>query len=421
MIKSRSLLTDGAWIAALQGLSAVGQLLGMRLLTEVVSPSVFGEVSLWVGAIALVSAAMANPTMQALLRFYPEFHEKREGLLVKSAVRAQLVKLGKIALPVLAVALVYAFSTGNASIPDLVILLALVVVDVARMTSVAYLNALRAFKPAGIWALIEAWGRPLLAYILVETFGVDATWVLLAYLLVSLFALGLMHRYVPVDPELTASVESNFIDGELSRRFWKYSIPLLPLGLIGWVSGMADRYLIGYLLTPADVGLYVAVYGLASRPMAIFGGIVETAIRPAYQHAVIAGDHTLEKECLIKWTRLVFVGAFFAVLTVGLGHEFVAGALLGSEYRNASGLLPWVVGGYGLLILSHVANRVCYANEATVRVFYTECAGALFAVFVGFFCIDSYGLFGAAVAVPVYYGMQLALSYGMAWRWVFRK
>ncbi|MCK6395844.1 lipopolysaccharide biosynthesis protein [Zoogloea sp.] len=418
MIKSRSLLTDGAWIAALQGLSAVGQLLGMRLLTEVVPPSVFGEVSLWVGAIALVSAAMANPTMQALLRFYPEFHENGKGRIVKDVVISQLLRLGGFALPVLGLVALYFFLKGDASASDLLILFLLAIVDVARMSSLAYLNALRAFKPAGVWALLEAWGRPLLAYLLIGSLGADTTWVLLAYLFASIAAWLIMHKRVPVEPALSRTAEATAAHSDLSSRFWRYSIPLLPLGLIGWVSGMADRYLIGVMLTPADVGLYVAVYGLASRPMAMFGGVIETTIRPAYQHAVARGDDSLAKNYIVKWILLVCGGSLCAVAIASICHVWLAGLLLGAGYRSASGLLPYVVAGYSLLILSHVANRICYAHEATKRVLLIEVGGAFSAVVVGFFCIRNFGLQGAAIAVPVYCGVQLVLAFSLAAPWI---
>ena len=41
---------------------------------------------------------------------------------------------------------------------------------------------------------------------------------------------------------------------------WAYALPLIPMELIFWVSGLGDRYVIGYLMTASDVGLYAATY-----------------------------------------------------------------------------------------------------------------------------------------------------------------
>ncbi|WP_041655906.1 lipopolysaccharide biosynthesis protein [Azoarcus sp. KH32C] len=415
MHRKRSLVSDGAWVAVLQGLSALGQLIGVRLLTEILSPSVFGQVSLWLGAVALASAAIANPTMQALLRFYPEYFLRHQGPLVKAVARHQLSKLALYVLPPTILAAVAGLWFDYVNAFDLLMLALLVVVDIARMGNMAYMNALRAFRPCGIWGVIEAWGRPICAYFLVSVWHMDTSLVLLAFLVASATSWFVMRRYVPSD-------ESNkYSEGEqqaLAHRFWLYTLPLLPLGLIGWVSGMADRYMIGALLTPADVGLYVALYGLASRPVGMLGGIIETTVRPAYQQALVEGNSALARRYLKKWALLVICGSCLATAMTVVGHSWIASLLLGSQYQGVSELLPWIVGGYSFLILSHVANRVCYANEATKRVFIAETAGAIFAVVIGFFCILQKGLWGAATAVPAYFGAQLILSYVLARPWL---
>ena len=176
--------------------------------------------------------------------------------------------------------------------------------------------------------------------------------------------------------------------------------------------------MIGTMLSAADVGLYVAIYGLASRPMLMMGGVVETTIRPAYQQALVERDDQKAHGYLQKWVRLILVSSFVAVAMFWVGHSWLARIMLGESYRAVSYLLPWIAAGYSLLILSHVANRVCYANEATRRILFIEGSGALLAVVIGFICIYLAGLAGAAIAVVIYYGLQLVISYRMALPWL---
>ena len=89
----RSLLSEGAWLTGLQGLAVLGQLTGVRLLTEILPPAVFGEFSLWLGIVALAAAGLVNPTMQAMLRYYPEYALQGNGGLVKTVAREQLAKI----------------------------------------------------------------------------------------------------------------------------------------------------------------------------------------------------------------------------------------------------------------------------------------------------------------------------------------
>ena len=78
--------------------------------------------------------------------------------------------------------------------------------------------------------------------------------------------------------------------------------------------------------------------------------------------------------------------------------------------------MPWIAAGYGLLALYHISVRVCLAHDAPRAVTLTEAVGAILAVAIGFILIRSYGVFGAAVAVPIYCGIQLVVSVGLAVR-----
>ncbi len=60
-------------------------LLGIRLLTEFVSPEVFGTVSLLIGIATLGSTLFCNPLLQAAMRFYPEL--AREGQVPRLRAR----------------------------------------------------------------------------------------------------------------------------------------------------------------------------------------------------------------------------------------------------------------------------------------------------------------------------------------------
>lgn len=412
---SRSLLSDGMWLSSLQALAALGQLAGIRLLTQILSPRIFGEFSLLLGIVALIAAGIANPTMQAMLRYYPEYRLDGKGELVKTVALRQLVKLLIWASPVVLVGMVTTLIFGWIGATEIGLLVCLVVVEILRLQSNALLNASSAHRAYGVWAVADAWGRPLLAWLLVSVMGTSLVVILAGYLFASLCTWLIMKRFVPSEErEITPLSEQS----ALARRFWKYTLPLLPLGILGWVSGMADRFMIGAFLSPADVGLYVAIYGLASRPMLMFGSIVENIIRPAYQTSLVRGEMRTAHGYLIKWVVLILLGSTVAFVLACFGHHWLAYILLGKNYRTVSFLLPWLMGGYALLILSHIANTVCYANEATRNVLFIEASSAILAVAFGYLCIKIGGLKGAAQAVPLYYGVQLIVSFLFARNWL---
>jgi len=402
------------WLSVLQTLAALGQLAGIRLLTGILPPSVFGQFSLLMGIVALISAAIANPTMQAMLRYYPEYALQGQGELVKMVGTSQLIKLMFWVLPLGIVGIVASLVYGWSNVIEILFLIGLIFVEIVRMQSVALLNANSAHRLYGIWALTEAWVRPLLAWALMKIMGIHLVFILASYLLASLCTWIVMRRFIPNQKNEPVPLVQKSI---LTTRFWHYTLPLLPLGLLGWVSGMADRFMIGALLSPADVGFYVAIYGLASRPMLMFGSIIENLIRPAYQSAVSQADTNSAKTYLYRWILFVVLGSLIALVLALTCHHWLACMMLGENYRQASNLLPWLVAGYALLVLSHVANRICYAHEATRRIFLIETSGAFLAVALGLPLIKWNGLTGAAQAVLLYYGAQFVISWLFARPW----
>lgn len=413
-MKNSSLISDGIWLAWAQVSAAAGQLVGIRVLTDVLPPAVYGEFNLLLGVILLVSTGLANPSMQALLRYYPEYARGGNGYPVMLAVRRQLIRLIAWLTPVWVLGVLGFLSFGIGDTGALISLAVLAVMEVVRSLNLSVLNALQAHRRYGTWLLLDSWARPAFAWLMITQIGISSQNAITGYAIGSLLAWVLMRS------SASKQVVSQFgrVDEALTTRIWSYTLPLLPLGLMGWVSGMADRYLVGGLLSVKDVGLYVAVYALASRPMLMMGQIVETTIRPAYQNALIAGDTEHAAGHLQLWLRVVSVGSIMAFAVSWYGHAWIAGLMLGEKYREASYLFPWIVCGYGLLVLSHIAGRACYANDETKKVLAIEVVGTIFLLILSPVCIVRGGLFGAALAVSASYGLRLLYAYWIARPWL---
>ena len=72
----KKLLGEGVWVATGQFLVALATLLGVRLLTEVISPAVYGSVALIIGLAALGQNLFSSPLLNAAYRFYAELGGK---------------------------------------------------------------------------------------------------------------------------------------------------------------------------------------------------------------------------------------------------------------------------------------------------------------------------------------------------------
>jgi O-antigen/teichoic acid export membrane protein len=403
-------------IGTSQVVAALGQLAGVRVLTEILSPGLFGQVSLMIGMVALATSALLNPTLQAVLRFFPVQAEAGDPGAVRRAAVRRIQRIVALAAPVGLLACAAAVAAGWCSVLSALLLVLLTAVEGLKLYRTALMNAARQHHRYGMWMVGEAWGRPLVAYAAVRAWQPSIEIVLAAFIVPSLTLYLLMGRTPG-----TASTPAGAGDDALVESIRRYSNPLIPLGVLGWVSGMGDRYLIGALLSARDVGMYAAAYGLASRPLLMLSTVAETSIRPAYYAALARHDAAASRKYLLVWLGVVLAAGLAACGFIALFQWQLARLLLGPEFRESAPLMPWVGAGYMMLALYAISARICLAHNATRAVTITETAGAVVAVATGVVFIRAYGLLGAAAAVPVYYGVQAAIAAVFAARAVSRQ
>jgi O-antigen/teichoic acid export membrane protein len=190
-------------------------------------------------------------------------------------------------------------------------------------------------------------------------------------------------------------------------------MPLLLLPLVGWVSGQADRYVIGGIVGLESAGLYAAVYGIASRPFMMVRDSVELVLRQVFYAQFTEGDVDGQRRVFALWLTTVLGVSLLGLLGVVVLHRTIAELLLAAEYRAYSSLMIWIAAGYVLFVTGQVVERVCYALHDTRGVLLVEVGGAVLGVVIVIPMVLVSGVQGAAWAVPIYFGLQLGLA---VWR-----
>lgn len=433
----RQFLGEGAWVAAGQIMSAIGTLAGLRLLTTLLPPHVFGEVVLLGGIVLLANGLAASPLMQGVLRFYPEAATTNNVGMLRTVTRWYLIRLTLLtsAMCLGGFLLYSAVVPVNRWLGALIV--ALLIVEVGRQLELTMLNAARRQRATAIWIALDAWARPIAAWVIIETVGATAISTMVGYVTASgvlLACLVYWRRHEDRGENDSARVASlatgpvigvgitnsgaRFQESEetLSKSLMRYSLPLLPLGVIGWLTGQADRYILGGMIGVEEAGLYAALYGIASRPFLMAGGMLEAWIRPIYYETVAAQEVKREKRVLHMWMSAIVCAALAGVGIFFFWHTEIAGILLAEPYRANAGLMPWIAAGYGLLLVAQVYGRVCYAHHDTRAVLLSETIGCIVALVTTVYGVSRFGLAGAAFAVPVYFSAQLALAMILARR-----
>lgn len=405
----RRVLHEAGWVFVGQTVAALGTLAGIRLVTEAVAPSVYGSVALTTGAVTLASSLAASPLMQAVLRFYPEYANAHKAASLRRATLQALRKPTIWALVVLlAVISGWSWRTDESLALGLLCAL-LLLVEIARSVELTFLNAARRQRMMALLVVVDAWLRPLAAVAMVWLTGTHTSAVLLGYIIAAGVPL-VVFLTLTRDRRGTNAVDSSNNDHVGKERLKAYAMPLIPLPLVGWTTGQLDRYFVAALASLQAAGIYAAIYGLASRPFLMIAAGIELALRQVYYGKVNTGHRSAEKQVFRVWLGAVFGASLVLLLIIALLHKELAALLLAVEYRAHSILMIWIAAGYLLAACSQVVERVCYARYDTRGVLIIQSTGALLSVAIALPMVYAFGITGAASAVPVYFGLQLAFA-----------
>ncbi len=379
----------------------------MRLLTHFVAPEAFGVVSLLLGVVMLVKNFTFMPLGHAGARFLPDLAVVN-GVGLLRRVMNRFLRWSWLAagLGLLAGTAWCVWNGQSAWLAPLVVLL--FVLDVKRSAEATFMGAARRQRALSLWNVGESWLRPGLAIAAAFWLGPSAGSVLLGYAAASTVLLLLVLAREPSDSGV--DVAGKWTEARLSAEIRSYAAPLIPLAAIVWANTVGDRYIIGWLRTPEEVGVYVATYGLVNTPFLMAQGILTQTLRPVYLQKLAANHEADARKTYAVWigcTTAVCLVGFVAVLALKDG---IAWLLLAPEYRSGALLMPWIAGGAAIYAAGQVVALYLLAHKRSSWWVACEAAGAAVSIPVTILLVRRHGAFGAAVACPIYFGVTFVLQ-----------
>jgi O-antigen/teichoic acid export membrane protein len=193
------------------------------------------------------------------------------------------------------------------------------------------------------------------------------------------------------------------------RGWTRTALPIALIDLAGSGFNFADVLVLGFLLPPAEVGLYFAATRLVQ--LVVFVHYAASAVSaPRFAEAGARGDRAALARLVRHRARLTFLGVLAAALGVLAAAPLLLG-LFGAGFRDGWPLLALLAAGHVLAgafgpaddVLTMLgAERLCAAITLTVLAL----AVALMLVLV-----PTFGVFGAAVSAALAVALRgLALA-----------
>jgi O-antigen/teichoic acid export membrane protein len=277
--------------------------------------------------------------------------------------------------------------------------------------------AMRERRANASFLIADAWLRPLIAFAFIVIVAPIGSYALAGYscatALVVVLQLGRLRRDLPLSGFAEAKRDST---SRLEPDFLAYGLPIVAFAGFAVVSQYADRWILQGFWGEHEVGIYAALYQVASAPVVLMVSVITQLVVPvvfARAGALSEKDAVHSSQRLLFWTLLLTSVAFgFATLIAFLFGEEIVGLLTNrtfAGYGNSLWIIVLALAAFNIAQLMSVSGFS--VNNSRVY-FWPKFSQAATLVIAGYFLARSYAVSGMASALLV-----SSLFY-LGWVWV---
>lgn len=337
--------------------SVVGLLASLRVLTEILPPTAFGEFTLGLTVAFFANQIIFGPVANGIARYYAIANHAHQTTSYFSAAHALLRRSAAltVAVGLFMSASLWALDHGAWA--------SIVLSATALAFTSGYSGALSAILTAArhrAWVAcqqgLEPWIKLLCALGFTLALGRTGASPLIGYALGHLVS-GLALRFV-----LTRVVQAD-AGGQActdwARQIRDYARPFLFFAFFTWANISSDRWALQHFAGTRDVGLYAAAFMLGYSPMSTFSAVLVQLAAPIIYQSSSGADPALglklaKRQCDLLAGAIVAVTAAAWLIALCF-HERIFGIFIAEEYRSASPLMPWMVLAGGLFSAGEAA------------------------------------------------------------------
>ena len=200
-------------------------------------------------------------------------------------------------------------------------------------------------------------------------------------------------------------------DGQLLKKMFSYSWPILVLGIAGILNQVADKILFPLVYPDAaEANVQLGIYGSCVK-IAMIMAMITQAFRYAYEPIVFAKSKDADKtEYYASAMKYFLIFTLLAFLCV-VGWMPVLQYIIGEDYREGLGVVPIVMAAEILMGVYFNLSFWYKLIDKTIYGAWFSLAGCAVLVAVNIIFIPKYGYWACAWGGVAGYGTSMVLSY----------
>ena len=413
LVRVRRLGREFIWVGLGQAAAVLGSLIGVRLLTGVLSPEVYGELALGMTLAVLVNQIVMGPLCASASRFFASAREKGEFAPYLTSLRKLFAQATGIVLLLAGAVCLVVLLTGQIKW----LWLALAAFGFALLSGYNYFldsiqNAARQRLIVAWHQALASWGRFLAAVGMALWLGATSTIAMLGYGFATLLVLGsqgwFFRRIL-----LYSGDAPRIGDGSVQRwqkLMFAYAWPFAAWGVFSWAQMVSDRWALQMFVSTRDVGLYAVLFQLGYYPISLLSGLMVQLVCPIFFQR--AGDATdelrMRRVYAVNWrlTMATLILTGISTLLAAALHGIIFRWLVAPEYRDISWLLPGMVLAGGLFATGQFVSISLFIETETRVLILPKIATAVLGIvlnLIGAAWFGVSGVVGACIVISAVY------------------
>lgn len=377
----------------------------VRLLTEILDPSVYGELALGLTVATLVNQVVFGPIGHGVTRYFAPAAEHDDLGNYFSAVKC-LVSRASLLLALFATVVVVglaAFGEPQSASLGAASAVFAGLVGIGSIVS-GIQSAARQRAVVALHQGADPWLRFLGAAALIVWLGAGSVVALFGYAVAALIMLLSQCRYLGSFARCSATdpgESAGWLD-----QMWKFAWPMSVFGIFTWLQLVSDRWALEHFSTMQEVGMYAALFQIGFYPISLANGMVMQLIVPiVYQRAGDAKNRARNNyvKQLNWWVAMATLGATaLAFVVTQAFHTEVFGFFVAAKYMAVSSLLPWMLLAGGIQAAAQTIALNLMTQMATRRMMVVKISTALAGIALNFIGAYQYGTLGVVVAANLF-------------------
>lgn len=189
------------------------------------------------------------------------------------------------------------------------------------------------------------------------------------------------------------------IDFKLAKDMLKYSIPMIPNYISGWLNGCLDRYILAFFCGNSAVGLYSVSHKIPTILNSLIS-IFSSAWR------ISSVDDFGSQESIKFFNRIykiyggfLFMGSSILILFTKL----IATVLFAKDFFISWKITPWLLLANVICALALFFESIFTASKKTKKLFLAPMFAAICNLVLNIILIPKYSTIGAAIATTIGY------------------